>query len=98
MPNLWCDLVYARWFLHAVEEYIEDALLEWCKGTIFLEFRIVGDWVDKTHVRRLINQNELLSKMEKMGYEIMYAEVSTRFSPSDHDQPLLMRVEGRKKR
>lgn len=89
------DTVYARWFLHAVEEEVEDQLLEWTQGQLLVEARVEGDKVDDTHWRRPINTTKFLEKLIRLNYEITYFEVSRNFAPPGF--PLLFRVDAKRK-
>jgi hypothetical protein len=88
------DTVYARWFLHAVEERVEDELLEWTQGQLFVEARAIGDELDGSHYRRPINPEVFLQKLLDFDYEIIYYELGRSFS---YETPLLFRVEAYRK-
>lgn len=89
---------YARWFLHAVEEEVEDQLLDWAVSQLFIETRIVGDTPDDTHSRRLIDPDVLAQKLLDRRYEITYFKISRGFSPHETDEtPLLLRLHADRK-
>ena len=101
MGSHWCrpdDTVYARWFLHAVEQSVEDQLLEWTQGQLLVEARVVGDSLDDTHYRRPLNPEVFVPKLYNLGYTIHYFEVSRSFSPGfAEDSPLLFRLNATRK-
>ena len=89
------DIVYARWFIHAVPEETENLLIEFAKeknATLMLEFRIEGDKPDDTHKRRLINPEKFLEKLTKNGFSIKYYKQGYGFSKKGKDDPYLARV------
>jgi hypothetical protein len=88
------DVVYARWFFHAVEENIEDKVLQWCKNhcvTLMTEIRAEKS-DDDSHERRVIDSNEFLGKLVRLGFDIAHYEKSRGFSKVGDDDPLLFRV------
>ena len=94
------DHYYMRWLIQAINEEEESNLLNWLKKScekgshIYIECRsekdlnIVGD----NHYRRLINTKTLSSKIEDIGFEILYLEESRGFSKVNDDDPLLIRL------
>lgn len=90
------DTVYARWFLHAVEEDVEDKLLNWTRGQLLVEARVIGDDVDNTHWRRPIDPDAFLAKLVALNYSVKYFEVDRGFSVVGDDDPLLLRVDAQR--
>jgi len=79
------DNLYLRFLLHAINEEEEDALLKWASRNvnkyIFIENRIFEDYKTKlNHYRRLEAKEVIESKIEKLGFKILYSEVSKNFS------------------
>jgi len=85
--------VYARWFIHAVDAGVEEKLLSWTKGQLFIEARAYGGDHPTDHYRRPIVMEYLLQDLIDHNYNIDYAAVSDKFSIQGDDQPLLLRVE-----
>jgi hypothetical protein len=95
------DILYARWFFHAIDEEEEDRVLAWCaerRVDIMAEYRIIGDKPDDTHTRRLIDPEVFLKKLEAKGYEVKYYATGRGFSKVRGDDPLLARVFAKSKR
>lgn len=90
------DIVYARWFFHAIEEEVEDDILDWCAKngvTLMAEFRVVGgEAPDNSHERRLIDGAVFLRKLLDRGFKIEYYEESYGFSKVGNNDPYLGRV------
>ena len=89
------DYIYARWFIHAVSEEVEDKLLEFAKeqkATLMLEFRILGDEPDDTHERRLIDLEKFTTKLLGIGFVIKHLEQGHGLSKVGDNDPLLARV------
>lgn len=95
------DVVYARWFIHAVTEHVEKLLIEHAathEATLMLEFRIEGDTPDDTHDRRLINPYKLVQQLVERGYIITHFEIGTGLSVHGTDDPYLARIIAEHKR
>jgi len=90
------DYIYARWFIHAVSEEIEDKLLDFAKdqkATLMLEFRVIGgEKPDDTHERRLIDLEKFTTKLLEKGFVIKHLEKEYGLSKVGDDDPLLARV------
>ena len=71
-------LLYARFFLHAVEESVEDSLLDTLEGGwhVALEYRTLADEsgmkVTGPHYRRYIDTDRLVQKFEGVGFRVEY--------------------------
>lgn len=82
-PHWQNAVFYARWFLHAVKENVENILLDFVKqneGTLMVEFRALGDVSDNSHYRRPIDPTKLVEKLLKKGFVIEYLSVGRNFS------------------
>ena len=89
------DIIYSRWFIHAVEEEVEDKLLWFAKkqgAILMLEFRVIGDESDDTHERRLIDPVKLFEKLINRGFIIKHFEIGHGLSKQGDDDPFLARV------
>lgn len=96
-PEFIPEVIYARFFLHAVEEEVEAALLRYaevCKATLMLEFRAKGDVVpDDGHTRRPIDPFDLVNNLiTERGYIIKYFDVDHDLSIYGDSNPYLARV------
>lgn len=87
------DIVYARFFLHAVPEIVEDEMLEWADNYIVFEARTNRDHPQlyKEHERRLIDPDKFLAKVEK-SFDVIHFEVGTGLSPYRTEDPHLFRI------
>ena len=91
----YADVVYARWFFHAVEEETEDETLRWCRdnGVILMaEMRAEECLNDKSHLRRVIEPEKFKQKLLELGFDIVHYETSRGLSKVGNDDPLLIRV------
>lgn len=91
------DFVYARWFIHAVEEEVEVMLLNYAErhgATLMLEFRAEGDAVpDDGHTRRPIDPFDLVRNLIiERGFIIKYFNVDYGLSKQGDNDPYLCRV------
>lgn len=90
------NVIYARWFLHAVEREVEDILLDFTmkeKATLMAEFRVLGDVIeDDSHERRLIDPKKIAGKLLDRGFIIKHMEVGHGFSKQGNDDPKLCRL------
>lgn len=100
------DLLYSRFSLHSIIMEDENILLEYalknCKF-IAIECRTDNDILNngttriktsyaKAHYRRFINLEELSAKLIKLGFNILYKEESTDFSPYKDQRPSCLRI------
>ncbi|MDP4020439.1 MAG: hypothetical protein Q8P58_00115 [Candidatus Adlerbacteria bacterium] len=91
----YADVVYARWFFHAVEEEVEDKVLLWCKAkgaTLMTEMRAEEYADDKSHLRRVIEPEQFLQKLHRYEFIVEHFETARGFSQVGNDNPLLTRV------
>lgn len=90
------DVVYMRFFLHAVPESLEDVVLEWVSKNArecFIECRSdKGEAPDSTHYRRLINSASLLAKCEKLQFTIVGFEESQGLAVKGSENPWIIRL------
>ncbi|MDD5999635.1 MAG: adenylyl-sulfate kinase [Lachnospiraceae bacterium] len=79
-------------------------------GLLFIEARSVGDelygagkqvarnaFVYNDHFRRFIVKDELINKLEGLGFEMLYAEEEKDFSKTSTSNPMLIRIIANKK-
>lgn len=88
------DTVYSRWFFHAIDEELETRILDWTKGQLIIEARVVNDDpLPADHYRRPLDPDKFLKKLENWGYQLEYFEVGRGMSVVGDDDPELMRVD-----
>lgn len=91
------DNIYLRYVLHAFPEYIEDYILTECyhnldvDGRIFIQARSDKDIEDGNHYRRLINIDNLTTKLINLGFNIIHNEERNGLY-TDYDDPVLIRI------
>jgi hypothetical protein len=91
------DVLYARFFLHAIPEALEDKILAWNQGVLTAEFRSVGDEpLRQDHYRRLIDGERFLGKLLRLGYEIQRYEKGRGLAKFGEEDPLIIRVIARR--
>jgi len=90
-----CDVLYARFLLHAVDEETEDYILDWAKDCemLCLEARAIGDEpkLYKDHPRRLIDPAKLLNKIIKLGFHVKL-EYGRGLAKYKDEDPLIIRM------
>jgi SAM-dependent methyltransferase len=86
--------VYARFFLHAIDEFREDAFLTLAKslaggGYLAVEFRtnqdVGGAKVTPDHYRRFINPEQFEQKTLSLGFEKLYGTVGKGYAKYKQD-------------
>ena len=101
------DHAYCRFLFHAIDEQIENKLLQWLKDNIskkiFVETRIkdstIAD-IEQTHYRRYFSESSFVKKINDIGLNITYSKISKDFSKYKtiynvndlKDNPLLLRL------
>lgn len=94
-------IFYARFFIHAVDEIIENKLLnvfDSCNknNLLALEFRTLKDKDFKkqfgNHYRRFVDPNALISKLEKMNLKVEYFTEGRGFAKYKVDDAYVARV------
>jgi len=98
------DVVYARWFLHAVNEKTQTDFLQKAaialknSGLLCIECRSDKDtFFNNSHYRRPINRDMLQQELLDLNLEIVENEEARGFSPLTNNDPLLIRMIARKK-
>jgi SAM-dependent methyltransferase len=87
--------VYTRFFWHAIEPSLQDEILSWVHGRIFIEARTIHDKpknIVGKHKRYLVDNKKLVKKMEALGYNILSHEHGYGFSPFHGEDPHLFRI------
>lgn len=91
--NIIPTIVYARFFFHAVEEEVENDVLDFCQYNrvkLFAEFR-TEPVANADHSRRPIDPVNFISKLVDRGYTNIELYIG-RFSRYKDDNPLLARI------
>lgn len=88
------DVIYSRFFLHAITETDVKRLVMWSRGLFMAEFRCVGDkpklYAD--HKRTFINPEKLINMMIHLGYEIIYFYKGNNLASYKDENPLVGRI------
>lgn len=92
-PCRW-DVVYARFFFHAIPYHEVWKILQWCSGILAAEFRVIGDVpiLYKEHDRYLLDPNLFYKSLKDLDYHVKHFSVSRGLSPMNGEDPLLARV------
>lgn len=98
--------VYARFFLHAIDDKEQSNFLDSCsellsKGEqVFFEFRVEKDRVLKKetakHYRRYQSLSSLCSSLEKRGFDVVYSAEGRGFAVYKQDDAVVARVVAQK--
>ncbi|PIP38781.1 MAG: hypothetical protein COX19_10830 [Desulfobacterales bacterium CG23_combo_of_CG06-09_8_20_14_all_51_8] len=92
-----CPVVYARFFLHAVERKKMVEFIAYCSAqnlSIYAEARSDRDTEikkDRSHKRNLVNANALLKLLIHYGYRIEYFEEGKRLAKWKGEDPVIIR-------
>ena len=89
------ELVYARWFLHAITKeqeivFLDDACAR--SNMIALEFRVSEDWEVDDHYRRSVGLHEVRDRLLFNGWRVEFLDNGAGWSPRDGEDPFLGRV------
>lgn len=102
------DYVYSRFTFHSINEAKEDRTLTWIsenlKGLFFLEARSLNDPMFKkgenlsdtenftNHYRRYMDLDKFVSKLESLGFEILFKIEDKDLAPYKDDNPYVIRI------
>jgi tellurite methyltransferase len=89
------DMVYTRFFWHAIERPLQLEILHWVKDYIFIEARTTKDKpknVVGRHSRSLVNTSRLKRDLEAHGFTIQHFSEGTGLSLYKGEDPHLVRV------
>lgn len=87
--------VYTRFFWHAIEPDLQEKILDWTTGRLFIEARTTKDKpknIVGKHKRYLVNEKKLLKQLKDKGFEVLSHESGTGFSPFAGEDPHLVRI------
>ena len=89
------EVLYCRFFLHAIEEEIEHLILEWAArngAAIYAEFRSDRDKPKPDHARRLIPGNRMLTNLMGRGFHVSYYREGYDLAPFADENPHIVRL------
>ena len=90
------DITYCRFGFHAMDENVEQDILDWSK-CIVAEFRSdVGPRPENDHYRRFINGSKFLYKVLESGFSVKYFCQSYGLSSTEKEDPNLIRFIGKR--
>jgi len=100
------NMIYMRFFLHSVTKDVENIIFLCLKknlpqgSLVGMEFRTEKDkdalHIFKRHYRRFIPMQEMINKIEKYDFSILYSKESKGFSPFKDEDPFLCRIIAKK--
>jgi SAM-dependent methyltransferase len=99
--DIW-DVIYMRWFLHAVWPWKADQALKLAatslapRGILAIEARSANGHHPDDHARWPVDPDDLRRKLESLGLTVESLGESTDFSPVGDDRPLLLRCLARR--
>jgi tellurite methyltransferase len=96
MPNIKCDYIYARFFIHAISLDKEIKFLNYIKKNckhFFIEARSDKSKFKGDHYRRFINLEELKSRLDAQSFDYTIEE-SKNLAKTDTENPVIIRVSG----
>ncbi len=93
-----CDVVYSRFFLHAIDKAEVEEIICLSSGFFMAEARSINDnSFEKTHKRNLIDGNELVTTLIKNNFQILYFKEGKNMAIYKNQNPVVVRVIARKK-
>lgn len=94
------NLVYTRFFWHAISDDLQLKILKWVKEYIFIEARTTEDKSTKKifndHYRNYVNVSELVSSLKKNKFNIEYLKEGRGLSKMGSENPHIIRIIARK--
>jgi len=96
MPNIKCDYIYARFFIHAIPLDKEIKFLSFIKNNckhFFIEARSDKSKFNGNHYRRFINLEKLKSRLDAQNFNYTVEE-SRNLAKTDTENPVIIRVYG----
>ena len=89
------DNVYTRFFWHAIEPDLQEAILKWTKKRLFIEARTTKDKpsnVVGAHARNLVSPNKLKKQLIEYGFKILNFEVGQGYAIYKNEDAHVVRV------
>lgn len=91
------DVLYSRFFLHAISEELEDRIIKWASTNskyFVAEARAEGDvpvlYTD--HDRRYVNPSALLRKLLNAGFKDIKLELGHGYAVLENEDPYIIRI------
>jgi len=96
----WANLVYARFFIHSVDDKTFHNLLKWSKNLVAIEVRSDKDdsskWTYAGHQRKLRSSKELIQAFWQHGYDILRFRESKGCAKYRKEDPVIIRIIAKK--
>jgi len=88
------DIVYSRFFLHAIPQNEVEEILKLAPKYFIAEARAVGDVprVYPEHERHYVSDTWLLHTLMELGFEVIFYQKGRGLAPYKNEDPLLVRV------
>lgn len=91
--------VYARFFLHAIENLEIAQFLLKCNGLVMLEFRSVGDIpiIYQDHRRNMVDGRSVFETLADQDFTILWYQLSHGLAKYKDEDPLICRIIAKKR-
>lgn len=89
------DNVYTRFFWHAIPDDVQEEILDWTTGYLFIEARTTKDRpknIYGKHDRNLVDVKKLEKQLKKKGFDIEYIHEGYGMSKFFDEDPHLVRI------
>lgn len=92
------DIVYSRFFIHAITNKEIEKILKWTKNLFIAEFRAKIDTpiLFKSHYRNRVSGNNFLKNLINKKYEILYYIKSKNLARYKIENPIVIRIIAKK--
>lgn len=94
------NIIYCRWFLHAVSWEIQRDFLKIIPNEVGLFIEVRSDRDDHPpqddHFRNPVNMREFANLLYVMDYRVLYIRESLGWSKNENEDPLLIRIIARR--
>jgi hypothetical protein len=90
--NTCSDIIYTRFLWHAIEEDLQEMIINWCKGILVIEARTDKDRpkIYMGHKRNLVNVEKL--KKQLINFTILYCEENVGWARYKDENPHIIRM------
>jgi len=90
------DIVYSRFFIHAIDDNLINNILKWTKKLFIAEFRAEEDVpiLYPKHYRNKINGNKFINKLIENKFDIVYYNKSKNLASYKNENPIIIRIIG----
>ena len=95
------DLIYARFFIHTIEDELFHKILKWGQDWVAIEVRSANDdrkrdWVYSDHHRELRTNKQLIMALAQHGYDLKYFIEARGLAKYKGEDPLVVRIIAKK--